>query len=116
MPTYRTVATLSLAGRSRDRVETTPVLWKGKLLRFESVRGGYGQEPNCSTCGLGKRTRLRNLAIAPVRYASAAPAGKNAPADAEAPTSFAGDPAMKSSYYRFRDVASPLAITASFAP
>ena len=26
------------------RVETTPVLWKGKLLRFESVRGNYGEE------------------------------------------------------------------------
>ena len=23
-------------------VETTPVVWKGKLLRFESVRGDYG--------------------------------------------------------------------------
>jgi hypothetical protein len=38
------------------RVETTPVLWKGKLLRFESVRGNYGEEPKCPTCGLGKRT------------------------------------------------------------
>ena len=63
-------------------VETTPVVWKGKLLRFESVRGGYGGEPHCPTCGL------------------------------ERP-----DPAMKgSSYYRFRDVASPLSVTASFAP
>jgi hypothetical protein len=40
------------------RVETTPVLWKGKLLRFESVRGNYGEEPKCPTCGLGKRTHL----------------------------------------------------------
>ena len=38
------------------RVETTPVLWKGKLLRFEWVRGNYGEEPKCPTCGLGKRT------------------------------------------------------------
>ena len=36
-------------------VETTPVVWKGKLLRFESVRGNYGSEPNCPTCGLGHR-------------------------------------------------------------
>ena len=36
-------------------VEATPVVWKGQLLRFESVRGDYGSEPNCSTCGLGKR-------------------------------------------------------------
>eukprot|EP01046_Picozoa_sp_COSAG06_P086718 COSAG06_NODE_33287_length_492_cov_1.010178_1_plen_24_part_10 len=23
------------------------MLWKGKLLRFESVRGNYGEEPKC---------------------------------------------------------------------
>ena len=63
-------------------VETTPVVWKGKLLRFESVRGDYGHEPGCPTCGLQQR-----------------------------------DPAMAGkSYYRFRDVGSPLAVTASFAP
>ena len=36
-------------------VETTPVVWKGKLLRFESVRGNYGSEPKCPSCGLQKR-------------------------------------------------------------
>lgn len=36
-------------------VETTPVVWKGKLLRFESVRGNYGSEPGCPTCGLEQR-------------------------------------------------------------
>ena len=36
-------------------VETTPVVWKGRLLRFESVRGNYGSEPGCPTCGLQQR-------------------------------------------------------------
>ena len=31
------------------------MVWEGKLLRFESVRGGYGSEPHCPTCGLQKR-------------------------------------------------------------
>jgi hypothetical protein len=51
-------------------VETTPVVWKGQLLRFESVRGGYGQEPNCSTCGLQKRdpaSEQRGPALTPPR-------------------------------------------------
>ena len=29
-------------------VETTPVVWKGKLLRFESVRGDYVSAPAAS--------------------------------------------------------------------
>jgi hypothetical protein len=62
-------------------VETTPVVWKGKLLRFESVRSNYGGMKNCSDCALGRR-----------------------------------DPAMGNKpYFRFRDVASPLAVTPSFA-
>jgi hypothetical protein len=36
-------------------VETTPVIWRGQLLRFESVRGNYGQEPGCPVCGLQRR-------------------------------------------------------------
>ena len=63
-------------------VETTPVAWKGKLLRFESVRSNYGGMLNCSDCALGRR-----------------------------------DPAMAGKpCFRFRDVASPLAVTPSFAP
>lgn len=83
-------------------------MWKGKLLRFESVRGGYGQEPGCPTCGLGKRARR----AACVYSACTAHATVHADADVR----FAGDPTMeKSSYYRFRDVGFPLAVTASFA-
>ena len=63
-------------------VETTPVVWKGKLLRFESVRSNYGGMKNCSDCALGTR-----------------------------------DPSMGNKpYFRFREVASPLAVTPSFAP
>jgi hypothetical protein len=37
------------AGRRR------PQVWKGRLLRFESVRGNYGGEPKCPACGLQQR-------------------------------------------------------------
>ena len=32
----------------------TPI-FPGELLRFESVRGNYGSEPHCPTCGLQRR-------------------------------------------------------------
>lgn len=42
-------------------VETTPVLWKGQLLRFESVRSDYnGISPRCdpASCGVPQGVRL----------------------------------------------------------
>jgi hypothetical protein len=51
-------------------VETTPVVWKGRLLRFESVRGNYGSEPGCPTCGLQHRDPAMNGQVRHTRIMS----------------------------------------------
>eukprot|EP01045_Picozoa_sp_COSAG04_P015564 COSAG04_NODE_1237_length_7611_cov_4.313498_10_plen_158_part_01 len=62
-------------------VETTPVVWKGKLLRFESVRGDYvsAQLPPITRCRLTVRAYTQGHEPYPTRLTQPAKRLRGAP-------------------------------------